>query len=119
MPKKSFKDNPALAFIGNQHEPHSTQKTHDTDGTHDTQKENEPVKESSLQSPASSTAVHHPAPASDGEPKYYRLNLKLKAEYKAYLEQVSWENRKSITQYINELIQADMDTQNTQDIKDI
>lgn len=38
---------------------------------------------------------------------YYRLNLKLKAEYKEYLVLASWEAHKSITQYINELIKAD------------
>ena len=112
MPKKSFKDNPALAFIGNQQEPLSKQRTHET------QKENTPVKENPLQSPALSTAVHPPTPVSDGEPTYYRINLKLRVEYKTYLEQVSWENRKSITQYINELIQADMDTRDTKDTKD-
>jgi hypothetical protein len=42
-----------------------------------------------------------------GTPKYYRLNLKLKSEYKEYLDHVSWQNKKSITQYLNDLIQAD------------
>lgn len=37
----------------------------------------------------------------------YRINLKLKGEYKEYLDQVSWENRMSITQYLNELIAKD------------
>ena len=49
-------------------------------------------------------------------PKYYRLNLKLKAEYRDYLEQASWESRKSITQYLNNLIERDMDIRATQDI---
>lgn len=38
----------------------------------------------------------------------YRINLKLKGQYKSYLDQVSWENRTSITQYLNDLIEKDM-----------
>ena len=48
-------------------------------------------------------------------PKYYRINLKLKAEFKDFLSNASWEKKQSITQYINDLIQADIDTQNTKD----
>ena len=39
--------------------------------------------------------------------KYYRLNLKLKAEHKEYLSLASARARKSITEYINGLIAAD------------
>jgi len=58
-----------------------------------------------------SSGVKKPDAKSDKnpEPRHYRLNLKLKEEYKDYLYKVSWENRKSVTQYINELIKADMD----------
>jgi transcriptional regulatory protein LevR len=49
-------------------------------------------------------------------PKYYRLNLKLKAEYKEYLDLVSWENKKSITQYLNDLIEADKLKKDTKNI---
>ena len=88
MSKKSFKDNPALAFIGNaqrtEPEEERTQQTHNTQETR-----------------------------SSVSAKYYRLNLKLKAEYKEYLDQVSWEAHKSITQYLNDLIQADKDTRDT------
>jgi hypothetical protein len=50
------------------------------------------------------------------KPKYYRINLKLKAEYKEYLDRVSWENKKSITQYLNDLIEADKISEDTKDI---
>ena len=96
MSKKSFKDNPALAFIStpqDANETHEPQKTQGTQGTYDT---------------------HTPPP-----PKYYRLNLKLKAEYRDYLDRVSWENRKSITQYLNDLIEADRAAKDTQDTQDI
>jgi len=90
MPKKTFKDSTAhldrfFSEPSGTHEPHSTQKTHRTQSTQDVLP-GEPL------------------------PKYYRLNLKLKAEYKEYLERVSWEAHKSITQYLNELIEADKDT---------
>jgi len=84
MSKKSFKDNPALAFIGNT-------KTAET-----------------VPAPEIRPNNATPPPAeSNPNQKYYRINLKLKAEYKDYLEQASWDSRKSITQYINDLIAAD------------
>jgi hypothetical protein len=84
MTKKNFKDNPALAFIGNP--PETEVKGLPGADTNPTL--TEPLKDVSGQ-------------------KYYRINLKLKAEYKEYLDEVSWRNRKSITQYINDLIAAD------------
>jgi len=39
---------------------------------------------------------------------YYRINLKLKTTHKSYLEQAAWKSHKSITQYINDLIEEDM-----------
>jgi hypothetical protein len=87
MPKKSFKDSPALAFIGN---PKATEAAKIPD-----MRTGFPMMEH--------------AENIDGQ-KYYRINLKLKAEYKDYLEWVSWKNKKSITQYINDLIEADKET---------
>jgi len=49
------------------------------------------------------------------EPKYYRLNLKLKSEYKKYLADASWAARKSITEYMNDLIEADRIIKDTED----
>lgn len=97
MPKKTFKDNTAhLDRFFSEPEASGTYETH---GTHGTQAGNEAA-------PGNFPAPQ-PAPAG---PKYYRLNLKLKAEYKEYLERVSWEARKSITQYLNDLIGADKAT---------
>jgi len=45
--------------------------------------------------------------------QYYRLNLKLKAEYKEYLADASWATRKSITEYINDLIEIDKQKKDT------
>jgi hypothetical protein len=84
MAKKTFKENPAGVDRYFSTPPH---ETHDTDKTYDTYSD-------------------------DRGPKHYRLNLKLKAEYKEYLDQVSWENHKSITQYLNDLIEADKATHN-------
>ena len=77
MATKSFKDNPALAFIG----------TQQADNTADTQK-------------AQSTP--------EAQPTYYRLNLKLRGEFRQYLDDESWKARISMTEYINRLIEADM-----------
>ena len=48
-------------------------------------------------------------PATQLNPKkeYYRINLKLDIQHKKYLDRVAWENKKSITQYINDLIEKD------------
>lgn len=97
MPKKDFKNNPALAFIG-------TQKTQGTD---------EPQEPQGTQATLPAPADHEPAAPAPA--RYYRLNLKLKAEYKDYLERVSWENHQSITQYLNDLIERDKATNDTQD----
>lgn len=93
MNKKSFRDTTAHIdrfFSSPDNEPHGTHRTQEPQNTHRT----------------------HDKPVLL-EPKYYRLNLKLKAEYRAYLERISWEAHKSITQYINDLIQADKDTRDT------
>jgi len=44
---------------------------------------------------------------------HYRMNLKLRPEFKEYLTDRAWQSRKSITEYINDLIQADMDIRGT------
>ena len=38
----------------------------------------------------------------------YRYNLNLDRDLKEYLHEMAWKNRTSITQYINDLIRADM-----------
>jgi hypothetical protein len=41
--------------------------------------------------------------------KPYRLNVKLRSEFRQYLDDEAWKARMSITEYLNNLIQADMD----------
>ena len=101
MAKKSFKDDidpldrlfsePEQKSVSDQTprtpEPHSadyTQSTENTYSTHKTQKTDET------------------------QAAYYRLNLKLRAEFRQYLDDESWKARISITEYINRLIAADM-----------
>lgn len=62
-----------------------------------------------LEDPAAleSTTAPEISVATEG---YRRLNLKVTKEIKKYLDQVSWENRKSITKYICDLIQKDKET---------
>ena len=88
MPKKTFKNNTAHLdrFFSDTQEPHNTHDTDEPQRTHEPQKT---------------------------EQKYYRLNLKLKAEYRDYLEHESWLSKKSITQYVNDLIGADKDIKDT------
>ena len=74
MSKKSFIDNPALAFI-------------DSARTHETQ----PTKD-----------IH------EAQDAYYRLNLKLRVEYRQFLNDEAWKARISVTEYVNRLIAADM-----------
>ena len=87
MPKKSFRDNPALAFIGNQA----------------TEESPEPLPPPVQEPPAPPPLTHPP----ETHLKYYRINLKVRADHRAYLRQASWNRRTSITQYINDLIEAD------------
>ena len=93
--KKSFKDSTAHLdrFFSETVETKETRDTLRTQKTQNTHKVQDPIE---------------PPPT-----KYYRLNLKLKAEYREYLNRVSWESHKSITQYINDLIAADKATKNT------
>lgn len=39
----------------------------------------------------------------------YRYNLNLDRDLKQYLHEMAWQKRSSITQYINDLIRADME----------
>ena len=38
-------------------------------------------------------------------PEHYRINLKLRPQYRLYLEEASWLEHKSITEFINDLIE--------------
>ena len=101
MPKKNFKDNPALAFIGNTQVSEPTVNTTEEmispveNGVPLTSPDGPPIKEST-------------------EQKYYRFNLNIKAEHKEFLDWVSWSNKMNKTQYINELIAADKKKRGTE-----
>lgn len=45
-----------------------------------------------------------PGEAEKAEEKPYRINLKLKAEYRGFLVDEAWRQRKSVTALINEII---------------
>jgi len=49
---------------------------------------------------------------SETQEKPYRINLKLRPKFRKYLDDEAWKARTSITEYLNELIQADMDKKN-------
>ncbi|OQA10251.1 MAG: hypothetical protein BWY65_00742 [Firmicutes bacterium ADurb.Bin373] len=48
-----------------------------------------------------------PAKTAAAPVEHYRVNLKLRPQYKQYLTEAAWLDRKSITEYINDLIEAD------------
>ena len=81
MEKKSFKDNPALAFIGSA----QTDNAQDIHSTHETQR------------------------IQDAQQTHWRMNIKLPWEYRQYLDDEAWKARISMTEYINRLIAADME----------
>ena len=106
MPKKNFKENISHLdrFFSESDETHRTHNTDSTHETYNTDKTHEAQSEQNF----SITQPQNPP-----EQKYYRLNLKLKAEHKEYLAEASWKARKSITEYINDLIETDKATQDT------
>jgi len=85
MPKKDFKNNPALAFIGTQEE--------------------EPAAEPQ-QEPT-------PEPAPEKKPRrqkqeFWRVCLNLRPEYKEFVSDEAWKARKNVTEYFNDLVAADI-----------
>ena len=47
--------------------------------------------------------------AADTNPEVYRFNLKLPIECKDFLQEMAWRNRTTITEYLAQLVRADMD----------
>ena len=84
MPKKSFKDNPALAYLNTQGE---TQKTEIKYGP---ETESPPEAKGRRQ-----------------KQEYWRVCLNLRPEFKEYVNDEAWKARKTATEYINDLIAAD------------
>jgi hypothetical protein len=134
MPKKTFKkvadDNPALAFLGKQdgqaihdaHDIHNVQTIHTGQGidyvdyvddvhdghnvhvVHDVYHVYNDQDVHNVDAGHSVDAVHETALV-----KYTHINLRVTQETKAFLSDESWKSRMNITQYINALIQSDMD----------
>ena len=57
------------------------------------------------------TAIQNTAPAkaTDTGAEVYRFNLKLPIECKDFLQEMAWRNRTTITEYLAQLVRADMD----------
>ena len=82
MPKKNFKDNPALAYLNTQEETKEIKQEPETEN-----------------------------PETNGRRKkqeYWRVCLNLRPEFKEYIGDEAWKARKTSTEYINDLIAADM-----------
>lgn len=85
MPRKDFKAG-VERFMSSAMDTHGADDTHDTHDTRGTQ----------------DTQGAHKA--------FYRINLKLRPQYREYLELEAWKEKKSITEYINDLIANDQRT---------
>lgn len=48
------------------------------------------------------------APKDQEQPKWYHFNMKLPEECRAYLQEMAWRNRTTITQYLQDMVMADM-----------
>ena len=57
------------------------------------------------------TAIQNTAPAktADTSAEVYRFNLKLPIECKDFLQEMAWRNRTTITEYLAQLVRADLD----------
>jgi len=82
MPKKSFKDNPALAYLNTQGETAEIKDRPET-GRPDARGRRQ-------------------------KQEYWRVCLNLRPEFKGYVGDEAWKARKTSTEYINDLIAADM-----------
>ena len=72
---------------------HATQQTQDTQQKYDTQKKQK----------------GRPKLSPEEKKGGYRYNLNLDMELKRYIKNKAWQERKSATDYINDLIRADME----------
>lgn len=103
MSKKNFKDPTAnIDRLFSNAETYNTDNTDAKNETYSTQKTPWTPKTQKTQ------IVHNTSK------EHYRINLKLRPEYKEYLTDEAWKARKSITEYINDLIQSDKDIKDTQ-----
>jgi len=101
MPKKTFKDNTAhLDRFFSDNELEQETANSQTSKTYTTQ--NTPDMYSTQEEP---------------QKTYYRINLKLRPEFRQYLDDESWKARKSITEYLNDLIAADMAAKQMQPVE--
>lgn len=55
------------------------------------------------------TTPAKPLPQPEPKPEYYRFNIKLPIECKDYLQEMAWRHRTTITNYLTNIILADMD----------
>lgn len=109
MSKKTFKDKTEHLdrFFS---EPEEENKTHEPQGTH---KKGFPAQTGFPSVPAGFPGGFPATPLKPAKKEYYRINLKLDIEHKEYLSNAAWKKKKSITQYINDLIEMDKTSKDT------
>lgn len=71
------------------------------------------VEEQPIQEKAPEKAIEEPKkpgrPLKEEKLRGYRYNLNLDKDLKPFLQKIAWENRTSITQYMNDLIRAEQE----------
>ena len=59
---------------------------------------------------AYSAVIQSASTAGQDKPQeWYRFNMRLPVEYQAYLAEMAWRNRTTITNYLQNLVAADME----------
>ena len=92
------------------HEKHNTQDTQGAEQYAMTPEEVEAVIEQSKEILKNFTPKQgRPKKKEEEKLRGYRYNLNLDRDLKEYLHEAAWKKRTSITQYINDLIRADME----------
>lgn len=115
MSKKSFDTKTATSkfFTQNTQETQSTPNTpitHDTHDKHSTQDTPTPEQIAAAVLKLQQEPKRGRPPKTEAEKlRGYRYNLNLDRDLQQYLKETAWKNRTSITQYINDLIRADME----------
>lgn len=112
MSKKSFDTASATSkfFTQGTQDTHSASDTHNTHDTHNKQDTPTPEQIAAAVLKLQQEPKRGRPPKTEAEKlRGYRYNLNLDRDLQQYLKETAWKNRTSITQYINDLIRADME----------
>ena len=90
-----------------------TQKAADKFFTHITQNTDNTYNTDVTQNTQNAYSTHDTHSTQERKPlRKYRYNLALDADLNEFLHEIAWQNRTSMTQYINDLIRREMEKYN-------